>query len=558
MPLLSRSVLYYLAIALVQGLLLLGVLLYREPVLGAFIVTAVLIGGLNLQLLGSAVRQRGTWLLVAGQTLLMASLSAWLYAQQAHGWLWVRWIPTAVVLAYIGAAFVLSWPTRDGHRLRYPDLYRHAWNNAFIVLLALLVTLAFWLLLWLCGELFSMLGAPIISKTISSQEFIYLSLPIFFSLGIRMGRDNDKVIGLLRNVLLTVCRYLLPLCSLIAVVFTLALAFTGFEPIFKTGYSTAILLCLAGSMLFLVNGVFQDGQQDAGYTRPLKLLVNASLVCLPLLIALAGYSSWLRIDQYGLTPQRFLAMLLVGIAWVHCLAALWAIRPRQPLWLASLRRSNPWIALLSYALLILIFTPLLNPLTYSAANQMARLLDGRTPADKFDLYALRHQLGKPGVAQFERLAQLVKEGQILDTPSRQLLADRLADAEASELTPREYGPKLEWIGPEPADSAQLLTVSVTETQCGGAGCVAWQVDLDDDGVNEVLLVPKHRYSSSAFVYVHEQGVWREQSRLDGLTNGQPLIDQIRQGKVKLVKPRYKTVEIDGVELGVKPYKQPGR
>lgn len=555
MPVLNRSVLYYLAIALVQGALLLTFIHYRNPVLAVFCATLALVGGINLQLLGGAVRQRGTWLLVAGLALLMASVSAWLYAQSADGWLWMRWIPASLVLAYIGAAFILSWPTRDGNRLRYQDLYQHAWNNAFIVLLALLVTLAFWLLLWLCGRLFTILGAPVLSDIFASLEFICVCLPIFFSLGIRMGRQNDKAIGLLRNVLLTVCRYLLPLCSLIAVVFTLALAVTGVAPIFNTGYSTSILLCLVGSTLFLLNGVFQDGEHDAGYARPLKLLVNASLVCLPLLMALACYSSWLRIDQYGLTPQRFLAMLLIGIALVHSLAALWAIRPRQAVWLGSLRRSNPLIALLSFVVLMLVFTPVLNPLTYSAANQMERLLSGRTSADAFDARALRYRLGKPGIEQFERLSRLVKEGQILDAPSRELLADRLLEAEPVSMSSREYGPKLEWIGPAPEDSAQMLNLTLIESQCGSSGCAAWQVDLDDDGVNEVLVVPKHEYSTSAFVYARHEGFWRDYARVDGIGTGRALIEQIRAGTLKLAKPRYKTLVIDGRELGMMPYPQ---
>ena len=409
---------------------------------------------------------------------------------------------------------------------------------------------AFWLLFWLCGRLFTLLGAPFVSDAVGSYYFMLGVLPFFFSLGIRMGRDNEKVIGLLRNVLLAVCRYLLPLCALIVVVFTLALAVSGLEPIFNTGYSTVILLCLAGITLFLVNGVFQDGQHTAGYARPLRLLVNASLVCLPVLMLLACYSSWLRIDQYGLTPQRFLAMLLIGIALVHSLAALWAIRPRQAVWLGSLRRSNPLIALLSFVVLMLVFTPLLNPLAYSATNQVERLLSGRTPVDQFDMRTLRRHFGAPGVQQFEALSRLLAQGQILDAPGREQLARLIAETDPVVRSRDAYGPKLEWVGPAPEDSAQLLEVSLTRSQCGSEGCVAWQVDMDGDGSSEVLLVPKHAYTHSAFLYVRDNGVWRDESRLDGLKGSETLIEQIRQGTVKPVRPRYLTLEIEGVEASV--------
>ncbi|NER61478.1 DUF4153 domain-containing protein [Pseudomonas sp. MAFF212428] len=550
MPALNRSMLYYLAIALVQGPLLISGYVLHQPVLGVFAGVLALVGGLNLQLLGSTVRRRGTLWLVSGLALLMAGMSAWAYVQAGTDWVLIHWCLASVVLTYIGTAFVLSWPTGEGVRLRYADLFQHAWNTAFIVLLAWLVTLAFWLLLWLCGRLFTMLGAPQVSERVSDPFFIALGLPFFFSLGIRMGRDNAKVIGLLRNVLLTVCRYLLPLCALIVVVFTLALAVSGVEPIFSTGHSTGILLCLVGFTLFLVNGVLQDGEHNAGYANPLKLLVNVSLACLPLLVALAGYASGLRIEQYGLTPDRFLAMLLIGIALVHSLAALWAVLARQAVWLGSLRRSNPMIALLSFVLLMLVFTPVLNPLAYSAANQVERLLSGRTPVDQFDMHTLRHQFGAAGVQQFEALSKSLEQGQILDARGREQLARLIVKTDPVDRSRDAYGPKLEWVGPAPEDSAQLLEVSLTRTQCGSEGCVAWQVDMDDDGVNEVLLVPKHAYTHAAFLYVRDNGVWRDESRLDGLKGSDVLIEQIRQGTLKPVRPRYLTLEIDGVEASV--------
>ncbi|WP_243667317.1 hypothetical protein [Pseudomonas brassicae] len=73
MPTLNRPVLYYLAIAVVQALLLSSGLFYRQPVLAAFTSTLALVGGLNLQLLGHQLRQRGTWLLAGALALLMAA-----------------------------------------------------------------------------------------------------------------------------------------------------------------------------------------------------------------------------------------------------------------------------------------------------------------------------------------------------------------------------------------------------------------------------------------------------------------------------------------------------
>jgi hypothetical protein len=76
--------------------------------------------------------------------------------------------------------------------------------------------------------------------------------------------------------------------------------------------------------------------------------------------------------------------------------------------------------------------------------------------------------------------------------------------------------------------------------------------MDDDGVNEVLLVPKRKYARP-LLYAQELGLWREQARLEGFGSPWQLIDLIREGNLKLVKPRYKALEIDGVEWLLQPH-----
>jgi hypothetical protein len=86
MPAPARSLLYYVVIGLLQGLVLLATVLGRGEVLGfglsVAVCVAVAVAGLNLQLLGSAVRQRGTGWLVLGLTLLISGISAWVFAAE--------------------------------------------------------------------------------------------------------------------------------------------------------------------------------------------------------------------------------------------------------------------------------------------------------------------------------------------------------------------------------------------------------------------------------------------------------------------------------------------
>ncbi|ATB65748.1 DUF4153 domain-containing protein [Pseudomonas mosselii] len=552
MPAPSRSLLFYVVIGLIQGLVLLTTVKGQGELLGfnlsVALCAAVVVAGVNLQLLGSAVRQRGTGWLVLGLTLLISGISAGVLGSERMGWLQQTWFLAAVVLGYIGTAFILAWPTREGVAPRYEDLFRHAWNNVFILFLAQMLTGLFWQLLWLCALLFGMLGIPQVTDVVESAVFLWLVLPVVFSLGMRMGRENEKIIGLLRGILLTLCRFLLPLSALIAVLFTLTLPLSGLQPVWDTGYSTSLLLVLAGINLFLVNGVFQDGRQPSVYPAPLKRLVEASLVCLPVLVGLAAYASWLRIDQYGLTPSRIMAVLLVGVMLVHGLAAVWAVVASRQGWLNSLRVSNPWIALLSAVLIVLFYTPLLDPQVMSAKSQVGRLLGGRTPITEFDAGTLYRDLGQPGRAAFEQLEKRLETDELFDAGRREQLLGMMAQVRRPEVVETQ-GPTFEWLGPVQSTSESLADSTLAQSQCGGKGCYLWAVDLDGDGHNEVLMIPRHTYASSVFVFTWEEREWREVGSLSGsMENLEGLAKGIREGAVKLVAPRYKTLSIDGQEL----------
>ena len=551
---LERSVMTYLAIGLVQGLLLWLATSMGDPGAWYGLITAVLVGGVNLLLLGENIRHRGTAWLVVGLTVVMTAISAWVFWDgdeywRPGSWLAGSWSFFAVVITYICTVFILSWPTREGRYPRYEDLFRHAWDTVFIVLLGLLLNAVFWALLWLWGGLFKMLGIVALNKLFSTEGFICISSAMVFALGVHMGREKERVIGLLRGIVLTLCRFLLPLSALIVIVFTFALPFTGLEPIWDTGYSTPIMLWLVAVNLFLLNGVFQDGTQGSGYPTWLVRVVDLCLLCLPVLVVLAGYSTWLRIEQYGLTPSRILAMVLVLVIFIHSVAALLAVFVSRSIWLGSLRVSNPVIALLCVVLLLAMHTPWFSPLKMSANNQVQRLLSGRTAVDNFDADTLRNRLGSEGKQAYNALLEQVEQGLVLAEPGRQVLLKRLKEVSAGN-GPTGSERLLEWIGPKVEGSEQFYDKRFNGQLCLAPGCALWAVDLDQDGQPEVLQLPKNKWSEPLYFFKRDaQGNWqRVGTYAGGGESSLELIEQIRQGKVKVVTPRYQSLQIDGVEL----------
>lgn len=550
---LERSVMTYLAIGLVQGLLLWLATSMGDPGVWYALITAVLVGGINLLLLGENIRQRGTVWLVLGLTAVMTAISAWVFWDgdeywRPGSWLVGSWSFFAVVITYICTVFILSWPAREGRYPRYEDLFRHAWDTVFIVLLGLLLNAVFWALLWLWGGLFKMLGIVALNKLFSTDGFICISSAMVFALGVHMGREKERVIGLLRGVVLALCRFLLPLSALIVIVFTFALPFTGLEPIWDTGYSTPIMLWLVAVNLFLLNGVFQDGTLGSGYPTWLVRVVDLCLVCLPVLVVLAGYSTWLRIEQYGLTPSRILAMVLVLVIFVHAVAALLAVFVSRSTWLGSLRLSNPLIALMCVVLLLAMHTPWFSPLKMSANNQVQRLLSGKTAVDNFDADTLRNRLGPQGKQAYDALLEQVEQGLVLAEPGRQVLLKRLKEVSAGN-GPRGTERLLEWIGPKVEGSEQFYDKRFDGQSCLAPGCALWAVDLDQDGQPEVLQLPKNKWSEPLYFFKRDaQGNWQRAGTYAGGESSLELIEQIRQGKVKVVTPRYQSLQIGGVEL----------
>lgn len=559
---LNRSVYACLAIGLVQGLLLWLAQNVASSSLEYALVTLSLVGGINLILLGSSAFQRGTVWLVILFTSVMTAISAWVFQSGGDFWLYGHWLEGSwvffsVVITYIVTAFILSWPSREGRFTRYEDLFRHAWDTVFIVLLGLLLNGVFWALLLLWGGLFKMLGIEALNKLFFTEGFAFVSSMMVFALGLHMGRENDRVIGLLRGILLTLCRFLLPFSSMIVIVFICALPFTGLEPIWDTGYSTPIMLWLVAVNLFFLNGVYQDGHQSSGYPVWLVRMVGACLLCLPVLVLLAGYSTWLRIEQYGLTPSRLLAMILVLVVFAHSVAAVWAVVVPQRQWLWSLRVSNPVIALGCVVVLLAIHTPWFNPLHYSAKNQVERVLSGKTPVADFDANTLLNYLGPPGKQAYDALLAQVKHGEVLSEPERQVLLTRLKEVKPGQNMSAKHDRVLEWIGPAVDGSEQFDALGMAGHVCRFPGCAMWAVDLDQDGQHEVLQLPKQKWSGPLYFFKRDvQGKWQRAGMFEFDGNPQELIDQIREGNAKVVKPRYQSLQMGEVELSPQPDRSP--
>ncbi|MDR7231673.1 hypothetical protein J2X45_002773 [Caulobacter sp. BE264] len=376
----------------------------------------------------------------------------------------------------------------------YPAYFDLTWTNGVRLALSLAFTGAFWLLLFLAAALFKLIGIEAIGKLIGETAFAFPATGLMFAAAVHMAVQlTEARAGLVRGALtvgLTLLTWLLPLMVLIGGGFLATLPFTGLAPLWGTKAATALLLAAAAALILLINAAYQDGDEPPHLIPRLAARI-AGLLLIPIVI-LAGYALWLRVDQYGLTPERVFAgvFLLVAIGFTIGYA-LAAVKPGP--WMKPLERTNPLMAAVCVLLLIALFTPIADPARLSVASQVKRLEAGKVAADKFDFQFLRFDAGRYGREALERLK----------THPNGEIAKRAREAAASterRVAAEEARPNFKAMAVYPAGKT-LPESFVTQDWSKPSGsnctftamqCPALITDVDADGKDEVLLAEGDR------------------------------------------------------------------
>jgi hypothetical protein len=371
----------------------------------------------------------------------------------------------------------------------YADYFDLAFTNLIRLFLSLAFTGAFWLLLFLAGALFKLIGIEAIQKLIGETAFAFPATGLMFAAAVHMAVQlTESRAGLVRGVRtvgLTLLAWLSPLMVVIATGFLATLPFTGLAPLWGTKAATALLLAAAAALIILVNAAYQDGVEPP-HAIPQWAARIAGLLLIPIVI-LAAYALWLRVDQYGLTPDRVFAgaylVVAIGFTVGYALAAL---KPGP--WMKTLEPTNLIMAAVSVLLLIALFTPIADPARLSVGSQVKRLEMGKVTAEKFDFAFLRFDSGRYGRNALEKLkadrnADIAKRArEALASTARTPAALNAPDFSAMNVYPA--GKTLpasfktqDWNAPDSGTVCVFLK----------AACSVVMLDVDGDGADEVLL-----------------------------------------------------------------------
>lgn len=413
----------------------------------------------------------------------------------------------------------------------YAEYFDLAWMHGVQLALSIAFTGVFWIVIALGGALFKLIGIDAIQKLTSEAAFAMPATCVMFAAAVQLTDVRAGLVRGVRSVALTLLAWLLPLMTLIAAGFLASLPFTGLAPLWKTKAATALLLSAAAHLIVLVNAAYQDGTEPGPAVLRWAARI-AGVLLIPIAI-LAGYALFLRVDQYGLTPERVFAAAFVVVAAGYALGyAIAAIRPGA--WMKTLEPTNLAMAVVAVVLLVALFTPLADPARLSVQSQAQRLEAGKVAPEKFDYQFLRFDSGRYGRDALSRL----KADKNPD------IAKRAADATAMKektYAPANRGPDFANMKVYPAGKTlpdsfrtQDWTANDSDAVCTFAGmqCAALVLDIDGDGADEVLLA-----SGGSFdVFKSTDHGWRRIAQASSSCPGLDIDAALKAGTVRTEEP----------------------
>ena len=521
-----------------------------------YTLTLALLTMLQLGLRRDNDQRMGIGLMLSG--LMMALFAGYLGLQllpagsvyQDH--IRFNFISIMTLLSFLALIYWQSWAAGDTSG--YAALFRFAWRNVLILGLSALFTLIFWGLLQLCAELFQLIGIDFFNRLFDHSWFYYPVLAVVFGVGIMLFRSLESLLDTILRVLQIFSQWLLPLLLVIALLFLLALPFTGLQVLWDTGKGTALILSLLGLLLFFINAVYQHGGH-VPYARWLHRLLYLGVLLLPIFSMIAAYGLYLRLQQYGFTVERGWALVTWAFLTAFCLGYAWLILRRGNAWTQGLGQINGVLGILLVITLMVLSSPWVDFRKISAHHQLTRFQQNHDFSN-LDIWYLSYHLGRPGYLAIEQLKteyadneealQQLNDGSYdnwqgdLSRPTRQQFAQSFSVYPENYPVPKElmdaiYQNVAAWYGPEQRHWYLLF------------------VDLNHDHQPDPVLIEDQQQWGYAQLWSRTNGYWDYQAvNVDATDNWEDrsFADRLQMSPPKAVTPEWDNLRIGSVEVHI--------
>ena len=266
----DRTVLFYGLLAALLGLGLHFVAIHRyrpwdQPFTMVFLLQLAWLAPLAGALL-SGMRSGARWLIaLAAYVLVLPLLAAYGLGWDAKNMLAVvsdSQRPMLITFLIGAAGFVLLPLVQEldprQPQWNYPAVFRAAWRNTVHLALAVCLSISVFVLLWIAGMMFRMIGINTVLDVLGHARFHIAAWPIVLAVSLVGVRRRPQIADTLRRSWLTLNAWLLPLVALVGLAFTIALAARmalGFEAV---KLSAGALIAFCALWIKLINAAWQD------------------------------------------------------------------------------------------------------------------------------------------------------------------------------------------------------------------------------------------------------------------------------------------------------------
>ncbi len=316
---------------------------------------------------------------------------------------------TAPYFCYVATAFFRAILGKGTSGFSYTRLFDNIIRIPLLLFLSMLFTGIIFGLYGLWTALFEVIEIDFFLELMDEPWFL---LPVAGSVGglsVALMRGWDGFVSMWKNLALLLCRLAVPIIALFSLAFLLVLPFTGLEKLWDTASATGLTGFIAITLLVFANGVRQDGLNFP--PNWLQISTYSTILTAPFYVAISAYALYLRVDQYGFTPPRYMGAVLMVVLVFYALGSVLALLMRA----IALRSKGFWLGLLSPLnvitavglgfVLISLHTPFNDPLRMSVKSQINRLTSGDVTIEEFDVAHFYFDLGQPGQDALEELQE---------------------------------------------------------------------------------------------------------------------------------------------------------
>ena len=445
----------------------------------------------------------------------------------------------------------------------YPLRFDSAWKQGVQLALSLAFVGAFWAVMGLGVALFGLIGLTGFADLLKHPWFDIPVSTMVFAGAVHLTDVRGGLIKGIRTVALTMLAWLMPLMGLIAAAFLVALPFTGLAPLWKVSHSTGVLLTAIAGLVLLLNAAYQDGEAESRAPLILRWCGRITALTLAPLAAIAAYGLWLRLGQYGLTPERIVVAACLSIAAIYALGyAVAAVEPSA--WLRRLEPTNVAAAYVILATILALFTPIADPGRIAVADQVARLNAGKTAPEKFDFAFLRFKAGTYGRDALKVLAARTSGPNAAAIAERAKAAQAMTSPWMATIPPPQPPATIDSFAVYPTGrrlppdflKTRLADPSGQPLNCPQRGdCEAYILTPDPQG-EPVVVVSENPFSLLIFTHA-KAGGWEVAGRIEAdacqsLENANADRAALRAGQVRAIPHLGYDVEIAGRRRVVDP------